>query len=220
MNSKESKSTSKKSSLKKELIQWSVIFVIGAGLYATGYHTEVIGKMQSVLLYTGIMQPDTDESVMHGAQADYNMPLLTIDGDRTSLSEFEGKTIFMNLWATWCPPCIAEMPNIQRLYDDVKDDENIVFVMASLDQDPQKAWDFTERKGFTFPVYSVIAKPRVYDSSVVPTTYVISPQGDIVMEHQGMAKYDTDSFKEFLKTVSSNKAAEWNTDEADSTDIR
>ncbi|HBQ58340.1 MAG TPA: thioredoxin, partial [Balneolaceae bacterium] len=47
MNSKESKSTSKKSSLKKELIQWSIIFVIGAGLYATGYHTEVIGKMQS-----------------------------------------------------------------------------------------------------------------------------------------------------------------------------
>lgn len=219
MISKESKPKSKKSSLRKKLIQWSIIFVIGAGLYATGYHTEVIGKMQSVLLYTGIFQPDTNESVMHGAQADYNMPLLTIEGERILLSEFEGKTIFMNLWATWCPPCIAEMPNIQRLYDDL-DNEDIVFVMASLDQDPQKTWVFIERKGFTFPVYSVIAKPRVYDSSVVPTTYVISPQGNIVMEHQGMAKYDTDSFKEFLKAVSSNKAAQWNTDEADSADIR
>lgn len=192
----------KKSSLKKEITQWVFIFLIGAALYASGYHTEVIGRLQSVLLYTGIMQPDTDESIMHGQRAEYNMPLLTIDGDRIYLSEFEGKTIFMNLWATWCPPCIAEMPNIQRLYDDI-DDENIVFVMASLDQDPQKAWDFVKRKEFTFPVYSVIAKPRVYDSSVVPTTYVISPQGDIVMEHQGMAKYDTDEFKEFLRSVSS-----------------
>lgn len=193
--------------------------MIGAGLYATGYHTEVIGKLQSVLLYTGILQPDTNESVMHGRQADYNMPLLTIDGERTSLSEFKGKTIFMNLWATWCPPCIAEMPNIQRLYDDI-DNENIVFVMASLDQDPQKARDFIARKGFTFPVYSVIAKPRVYDSSVVPTTYVISPGGNIVLEHRGMAKYDTDSFKDFLMAISANEPAKWKVDEADSTNIR
>ena len=202
MNSKDPRSKSKKSTFRKELLQWSVIFLIGAGLYATGYHTEVIGKMQSVLLYPGILQPDTDASVIHGDKADYNMALLTLDGERTSLSEFEGKTIFMNLWATWCPPCIAEMPNIQRLYDDISDD-NIVFVMASLDQDPQKARDFIARKGFTFPVYSVLSKPRVYDSSVVPTTYVISPGGDIVMEHRGMAKYDTDDFKQFLKSISS-----------------
>ncbi|HET8865310.1 MAG TPA: TlpA disulfide reductase family protein [Gracilimonas sp.] len=199
MNTKESKP--KKSTFKKELLQWGIIFVIGAGLYTTGYHTEVIGKLQSMLLYTGILQPNTEESIIHGNKADYNMPLLTLDGERTSLSEFEGKTIFMNLWATWCPPCIAEMPNIQRLYDDI-DNENIVFVMASLDEDPQKARDFIARKGFTFPVYSVLTKPLIYDSSVVPTTYVISPKGDIVMEHRGMAKYDTDDFKQFLLSIS------------------
>lgn len=196
------KVNNKRSQWKKEVTQWVFIFLIGAALYASGYHTEVIGRIQSVLLYTGVLQPDTDESIMHGRRAEYNMPLLTVEGEQIYLSEFEGKTIFMNLWATWCPPCIAEMPNIQRLFDDIKDNNDIVFVMASLDQDPQKAWDFVERKEFTFPVYSVIAKPRVYDSSVVPTTYVISPQGDIVMEHQGMAKYDTDEFKAFLNSVS------------------
>lgn len=219
MSTQNEDTKSKKSTLKKELIQWSIIFVIGAGLYATGYHTEVIGKIQSVLLYTGILQPDTNESVMHGQPADFNMPLLSLNGERTSLSEFEGKTIFMNFWATWCPPCIAEMPNIQRLYDDIEND-NIVFVMASLDEDPQKAKDFAERKGFTFPIYKVLAKPRVYDSSVVPTTYIISPDGNIVMEHRGMAKYDTDGFKEFLRSVNSNKPGEWNTNETDSADVR
>lgn len=194
----------KNSSLKKEITQWIFIILIGASLYTSGYHTEVIGRIQSVLLYTGILQPDTDPSIIHGQKAEYNMPLLTIDGEQIYLSEFEGKTIFMNFWATWCPPCIAEMPNIQRLYDDVNRSDDIVFVMASLDQDPQKAWDFVKRKEFTFPVYSVIAKPRVYDTSVVPTTYVISPKGDIIMEHQGMAKYDTDEFKNFLRSVSSS----------------
>lgn len=218
MKQKES-TTKKHSSFKKELLQWSIIFVIGAGLYATGYHTEVIGKLQSVLLYTGIFQPDTEESIIHGSRADYNMPLLTITGERTSLSDFEGKTIFINFWATWCPPCIAEMPNIQRLYNEVEN-EDIVFVMASLDGDPQKAWDFVERKGFTFPVYSVIAKPRIYDASIVPSTYVISPQGNIVMKHQGMAKYDTDSFKEFLNSVSSNNPLDWNTEDTGEADNR
>lgn len=197
----QSDSNSKKSTFKKELIQWSLIFVVGAGLYATGYHTEVIGKMQGVLLFTGILQPDTNESVVHGPQANYNMALLTLDGERTSLSEFEGKTIFLNFWATWCPPCIAEMPNIQNLYNEI-DAEDIVFVMASLDRDPQKARDFVARKKFTFPVYSVLSKPGTYNTSVVPTTYVISPQGEIMMEHQGMAKYDTEDFKAFLHKIS------------------
>ncbi len=171
--------------------------MVGAILYGTGYHTEVIGKLQSVILYTGLFQPDVEESIQHGNLADYDMPLLTINGERTSLSEFEGKTIFLNFWATWCPPCIAEMPNIQALYDGI-DDDDIVFVMASLDRDPQKAWDFTKRKEFTFPVYSVIRKPRIYDTSMVPTTYVISPDGTIVMMHAGMAKYNTDDFRAFL----------------------
>jgi hypothetical protein len=54
----------------------------------------------------------------------------------------------------------------------------------------------------------------------VPTTYVISPEGNIMMEHRGMAKYNTDSFKEFLMAISVNKPAKWNEDEADSARVR
>ena len=219
MNKKEQKQK-KDTSFKKELLQWGVIFLVGAILYGTGYHTEVIGKLQSVILYTGIFQPDVEESVIHGNTADYSMQLKTLDDERVSLSEFKDKTIFLNFWATWCPPCIAEMPNIQNLYDDIGGEDDIVFVLVSLDNDPQKAKDFVGRKEFTFPVYSAITKPRVYDTSIVPTTYVISPKGEIMMKHQGMAKYDTESFKSFLKRVSSNKPAEWNSDESDSADSR
>lgn len=130
------------------------------------------------------------------------MPLVSIEGERGSLKDFEGKTIFLNFWATWCPPCIAEMPNIQALYEDLSDDEDIVFVMLSLDEDHDKARAFMERKEFTMPVYFLIGRqPGVYNSTVVPTTYVISRSGDIVVEKRGMAKYNTTSFKEFLLSL-------------------
>lgn len=200
MKEKDPKSESKTSVLKKELIQWGIIVVIAGGLYLTGYHTEVIGGMQRVLLYTGLVKPDTDEAAP-SRKAYFNVPLISLQGERTSLEEFKGKTIFMNFWATWCPPCIAEMPNIQKLYDGINSDQ-VVFVMISLDNDPQKARDFIARKEFTFPVYSLASfKPNIYNSTVIPTTYVISPNGNIVVEHRGMANYNSDKFRAFLLSL-------------------
>lgn len=197
-----SDSDKKPNAFKRAVIEWGIILSVFGVLYFTGYHTEVIGGLQRVLLSTGILQPKTsiDETELQPAQ--FNMPLIDIDGNRTSLKNYEGKTIFLNFWATWCAPCIAEMPNIQKLYEQLQDDPDIVFVMLSLDEDPETARAFMERKEFTMPVYFLLGrKPGVYDSSVVPTTYVISPEGNIVMEKRGMAKYNTTSFRSFLTSL-------------------
>ncbi len=170
-------------------------------LYATGLHTEVIGGLQRILLWTGIITPETELDASEIVSASYNLPLLTLDEETFRFSEFKGKTIFLNFWATWCPPCIAEMPNIQALYESI-DDDNIVFVMVSLDEDKDKARAFLERKEFTMPVYFLNGrKPGVYDSSVVPTTYIISPEGKVVAKRMGMANYNTDTFKNFLLSL-------------------
>ncbi len=187
---------------KKAVKEWAVILGIFGILYVTGLHTEVIGGLQRVLLSTGILRPDTEIDLADIRKANYNMPIMTLDGDRTSLSEFEGKTIFLNFWATWCPPCIAEMPNIQKLYEQLENEEGIVFVMLSLDEDSDKARAYMDRKEFTMPVYFLIGRqPGVYNSTVVPTTYVISPEGDIVVEKRGMAKYNTNEFRNFLLSL-------------------
>ena len=189
----------KTNSFKKTLIEWGVILGIFAILYTTGLHTEVIGTLQRGLLATTIIRPDISVDESEFIRAEYNMPLVSLDGSRTSLKEFEGKTIFLNFWATWCSPCIAEMPNIQKLYEDIGKNEDIVFVMLSLDENPQTAEAFMDRKEFTMPVYFLSGRqPGVYNSTVVPTTYVISPEGYIVTEKRGMANYNTASFKEFL----------------------
>lgn len=200
---KEHKRSQKKTSFKRTLIEWGVIISVAAGLYLTGYHTEVIGSIQRVLLFTGIHQPNTpNNDLTEFPAADYDVPLLTLDGTSADLSDLRGKTLFINLWATWCPPCIAEMPNIQALHDQLKDEDDIHFLMISLDEDPSRALEFIERKGFTFPVYFPrYGLPSAYRGSVVPRTYVISPEGNIVVEHEGMAKYNTDTFRNYLLSL-------------------
>lgn len=197
----ENKTSSKKRrSFKRELIEWGGILSVIGILYFSGLHVPVIGNLQRVLLWTGLMTPDTQLPENQYRTANYNLPLLSLDGDELMLEEFEGKTIFLNFWATWCPPCIAEMPNIQALYKSVESD-SIQFVMVSLDEDHQKARNYLERKEYTFPVYFLNGrKPGAYNSTVVPTTYVISPDGKIVTERRGMADYNTSGFKEFLRS--------------------
>lgn len=185
----------KKKKYRRELIEWMILVTVGTVLYVTGLHTEVIGQIQRVVLATGIMQPEADESA---SKASYNIKLTNAAGRSIDFSEFKGQTVFLNFWATWCPPCVAEMPDIENLYE--QKGEDVAFVMISLDKDREKALRFIQRKDFKMPIYFLESGlPRVYNPSSIPTTYVISPQGEIVMTQHGMAKYNSDSFIEFLE---------------------
>ena len=115
-----------------------------------------------------------------------------------NLEDLRGKVIFMNVWATWCAPCLAEMPFIQNLFDDVSD-ERIAFVMVSADDVRETASAFISAKEFTFPVYHLDGRmPSPYTSNSIPTTYIISPEGRVVAIHAGMANYDSAKFRRFL----------------------
>lgn len=186
----------------QQFIEIGILAIIAGLLYWSGYHTEVIGTLQRGLLATGLLRPNTSVNQTEPTLAAYNYELYTLDGQRTSLQEFKGKTVFLNFWATWCPPCIAEMPSINKLFNDLGEDEDIVFVMLSLDETPEIARSFMERKGYNLPVYFPASRrPGVYNSTAIPTTYVISPEGKIVLEKRGMANYNTSSFKEFLREL-------------------
>ena len=199
--SEETKSP-KKSKLKRELIDWGILILIAAVLYGTGLNKPIAAKLQQALLWTGIIQPNTSLNESEFKKADFNVPLLTLDGEEANLKDLEGKVIFMNQWATWCPPCIAEMPNIQGLFESL-DNDDVAFVMLSLDEDKKAAQQYISDQGYTFPVYFYNGRrPGVYNSSVVPTTFIISPQGMIVSRRLGMANYNTDTFKEFLANLS------------------
>lgn len=196
--------------LKKHLIEYGIFGLIVLGIYFSGLHTEIIGFAQRGLLATGLMNPDVEAiaqvrqdenetvATSEATKADFNLKLMDSDGNIISLESLKGKVIFMNLWATWCPPCIAEMPSIDKLHEEMG--EEVAFVMISLDRDFELAKAFDKRKGYNLPIYAPANNlPSMYDSSAIPTTYVIDAEGNLVLTHKGMADYNSAEFKKFLK---------------------
>lgn len=185
--------------MKKELREWGVFVLIIGILYFTGLYTDVAAFAQRIVLTTGLLQPSTEVNVTDNSKMDYNFKLIDMESNIVPVENFKGKVIFLNEWATWCAPCIAEMPGIQNLYDEMKSNENIVFIMLTSDSDKKKIDKFIDKKGYTFPVYGAAsALPEVLRSPSIPTTFVISKSGEIVSKNVGMAKYDTEDFKNFL----------------------
>lgn len=121
-------------------------------------------------------------------------------GETHTLSEYKGKTVFLNFWATWCPPCRAEMPDIQKLYDSYKengDDSVAILGIAAPDYGSEKSEDgireFLNENGYTYPVVmdqggEVFTKYGVYS---YPTTYMITPEGKVFGYASGQLNADT-----------------------------
>ncbi len=189
----------KTKSRKRNLIEWGAIIGVVLFLYVTGLHTQVIGTMQRGLLATGLIKPTIPELTKDFPVANRDFYFSDVNGRVTSLNEFEDTVVFMNIWATWCPPCIAEMPSIEALYNNLKGHENIKFILVSVDEDFNRAKEFMERRNFGLPIYHYRTKvPGTYESTVIPTTYVISKDGRLALEKRGLAKYDTPEFESFM----------------------
>lgn len=187
-------------SLRKEFKELVIVGLIIGILYFTGWHTNVSAFAQRMILNTGLFTPGTELIDKEVAEDfDYSQKIKTLDGEIVSMEEFKGKLIFLNLWASWCGPCRAEMPGIEELVSELKDSEDIVFVMLSIDQKEAAALKFMKRMKFDFPTYTM-GGPLTNQLRVpsIPTTFVVSPSGKIIRKKIGMAKYNTKSFKNFL----------------------
>ncbi len=186
---------------KKELRDWGIMLFTIFLLYITGLYTEVAGFAQRMVLATGVFSVEVNVSESDKMAAEYDFTLLTFEGEKFDFRDLKGKVVFMNFWASWCAPCVAEMPNIQNLYNSYKDRDDIVFVMISLDRDPEKARKFIKRKDFNFPVFTpdyTSGIPGIYESPSIPTTFVLNKNGFIDTKKVGMANYDTSKFRKYL----------------------
>ena len=192
---------------RRDIIELSVIVVIFLVIYLTGSQAEVFGKVQQVFLKTGIMNASELDELAY-EKADLNFKLRDRGGRLLDVSELEGKTIFINIWATWCAPCVAEMPSINALRSKFKDDPNVHFLMISEDKDFNTAIKWIDKKGFDLPVHNLASRlPDMYETGYVPSTFVISPEGDVVVRHTGMANYNTRRFRKLLGKLSERTQA-------------
>jgi len=128
------------------------------------------------------------------------MVVQSVDGKTINLQQQKGKVVFINFWATWCPPCLAEMPTVNDFYQKVKDDPNIVFLCVDVDNRLNNSSVFMKNKGYQMPVYggNLDGLPTTFYSGTIPTTLVINKRGMVVFNHAGKASYDGEEFAKFV----------------------
>ena len=133
--------------------------------------------------------------------ADFRWVLRTLDDRVVQLEAFRGQVLFVNLWATWCPPCTEELASIQALADSLAGEPGVAFLAVS----PERRGPverFVARRGLTVPVYLEGTRmPGAYGLRALPTTFVIDRQGRIVLAHRGAAHWDTARMRAFLREL-------------------
>lgn len=130
--------------------------------------------------------------------------LLRSDGNGTvALSQLRGKVVLLNFWATWCPPCVREMPALQRLHEKLAGDDFVV-IAISVDEDPEEVADFVARRGLTFPI---LLDPdhkiaNLYQTIKYPETFLIDRNGIVaVSRFAGDRDWDKDVWVSAIREV-------------------
>ncbi len=140
--------------------------------------------------------------VTDSLSADNSPTFGDIHGNTVSLGSLKGKVVFLNFWATWCPPCIAEMPSINTLRQKLSDRKDIVFLMVDMDGDAGKSQAFMDRNTYTLPVYVPNGPiPPEMLGNAIPTTVVLDKTGKIVFRHEGGADYSHTEFMAFISNL-------------------
>lgn len=127
-------------------------------------------------------------------------------GKTISLKSLKGKVVFINLWATWCPPCIHEMPSINGLRSTFKDNDDLVFLMVDMDNKIEKSKVWMESKNYDLPVHVMDSElPRELFNGSIPTTIIVDKQNNIVARHVGVADYNSPEIVEIMEKLLNEK---------------
>ena len=121
-------------------------------------------------------------------------------GNMLHLSSLRGKVVFINFWASWCPPCRAEFPSIQALHSRFDDHPDLFFLLLNEDRDRSAGLHFLQKEGYDIPMYRTRGPvPENIYSGTLPTTLVMDKEGRIRMHHTGFANYGSQKFLEQIE---------------------
>lgn len=159
-------------------------------------------KPIQVLLQKGMLlinKPSVESKETSTKLSDYNWHLIDGHNVAYNLQQAKGKVVLINFWATWCPPCIAEMPSLQKLYNDYSDKVEFLFVTSEELNDINP---FLEKNNYTFEVYrSVSNYPAIFDVSSIPRTFLIDKEGHIIIDETGATNWNSDTVRSTIDNL-------------------
>ena len=166
----------------------------------------------------GDSKSSTEEQDKKETMPAIDFELLDQFGNAHKLSDYKGKVVFLNFWATWCPPCKEEMPDIQKLYENygLNEEEVVILGVASpksdknqntQEQDEEGVIAFLKEKGYTYPTVldNSGTLQKQYGITAYPTTYMIDADGNVFGYLPGMMTYDI--MESIIKQTIDSKAS-------------
>jgi len=174
--------------------QWSniIMVIIILAMIIPGTRKPIAIFVNKLLSFSPSVTSEEERAQI----ASYEWVLEKNNKDRVEFKDHKGKVILINFWATWCPPCIAEMPSFQKLFEDYEGKVEFYFVS---NEDHETVRNFMDRKNFTLPAYRPkSAIPEPLDDTTYPTTYLLDKKGNIVIEKVGSAAWDSEKMRKTL----------------------
>lgn len=168
--------------------------------YKEYYKTIAIKYVQEIMDKPELSAPDPEEMEVTTIDFESNMLLFNdLEGNEFSLRNFENKVLFINYWATWCNPCLAEMPNMAELYNQYKENDNIVFLYLSK-EDADTIIDYIPKDDSLgqLPIYKVVTDDDLFSTRGIPTTFIVNRNGEIVIKDVGSAVWNDQSVIDYL----------------------
>lgn len=143
---------------------------------------------------------DQQEPARTNLMNDYDFKLEDLNGNMVSLSDYKSKKVFLNFWATWCPPCKAEMPDIEKLYQETKDSD-LIILAVNVGEDKNTVQNFIRNNGYNFPILLDVKGEvsRKYQVTGIPTSYFIDTAG--YLDDGATGAIPLESMKEFVSNL-------------------
>ena len=167
------------------LFLWLFVFFIGCSVFNSNY------------VAAPFLFPPGNSSL---GKIDTVWQISTFNGDSIEFATLRGKKVFAHFWATWCSPCVAEMPHLQALYNDKKQDSSLIFLFFCIEE-KEIVQSFMTKNKYTFPIYISKKTPHFLQTGFIPSTFIFNTHGELAYKRVGEADWRDSSVTKFIDAL-------------------
>tara|TARA_B100000242_G_scaffold86159_1_gene57533 strand:- start:650 stop:1282 length:633 start_codon:yes stop_codon:yes gene_type:complete len=171
--------------------------------YKEYYKDLSIMYLNEVIEPPKLEAPSAEDMKVTTIDFDSNMLQFSdLENNIFTLQNFKGKNLFINYWATWCNPCLAEMPYMAELYENYKDEEDIIFLYLSREKlEIIKNYIPKDESLQQLPIYKIITDDEFFATSGIPTTFIVNSDGEVIVKDLGSAFWNDESVFKFIDNL-------------------
>ncbi|MCU7940050.1 MAG: TlpA family protein disulfide reductase [gamma proteobacterium symbiont of Bathyaustriella thionipta] len=162
----------------------------------------ILSLFITIVLHSSLVFSEQSLTSLSKAQPAPGFSLLDMDGVKHQLSDYKGQPVIINFWATWCPPCRAEMPSMERAWNKIKD-ECIAMLAINVGEDEDTVFTFLGDypANFTILLDQSGAVSEQWPVRGLPTTFIVSPDGQIVYRAIGGREWDDEQLLDQIRQI-------------------